>query len=141
MDEERTSPHDEPFNDAVVFINDRFAEDRPMRRIIAAKELMHVFDTASQRAGDPESFRKLLADIASKPMNGASEPYGADRSALWKAIVAMVPPWIRAEYLEQWRSQSIKVHELAARLWLPESIVAAAMGEYYETALRLFGIE
>ena len=140
LEEERTSPHEEPFNDAVIFINDRFSEDRSMRRIIGAKELMHVFDTSGQRAGDAESFRRLLSDIASKPMDGASEPYGADRIALWKATVALVPPWLREEYLEQWNAQAIKAHELAARWWLPETVVAAAMGSYYPAALEMFGI-
>ena len=140
LDEERTSAHEEPYNDAVVFINNRFSEERSMRRIIGAKELMHVFDNKEQRAGDPDTFRKLLSEIASKPIASSFEPYGADRVALWKAIIALIPPWIRSEYKPQWDSQAIKAHELAARWWLPESVVSAAMGSYYDEASALFEI-
>lgn len=133
LDEERTSPHDEPYNDAVVFINSRYRDDRPMRRLIAAKELMHVFDTTEQKTGDPDKYRTLLKEIESTPIQeDMSQQYAADRVALWKAVIALVPPWIRDEFKGQWDSGAVKAPEIAARLWLPEVTVSAAMGDYYE---------
>lgn len=139
LEEERTSPYEEPFNDAVVFINSRFVKDLPMRRIIAAKELMHVFDDKSAQTDDRRKFVDLLTEIASSPVPAdASERYAADRGALWKAILCLIPPWIRNEYLDQWNDQTIKAPELASILWLPENVVAAAMGAYYDVAVRRF---
>ena len=139
LDEERTSAYEEPFNDAVVFINSRFRDERPMRRIVATKELMHVFDGAEQRVTTREAFVALLREIESNPMpEDASLAYDADRGALWKATLALVPPWIRNEFLEPWKAGTVKAPELAARLWLPEQVVNAAMGTYYERAFALF---
>ncbi len=108
-----------------------------MRRIVAAKELMHVFDAPGQRASDPALVRKLIQEINSKPLSeDSSEPYKADRFALWKATIALVPPWIRDEFIDQWRAGTVKAHELVARWWLPESVVSAAMGAYYPIAME-----
>ena len=141
LDEERTSPHDEAFNDAVVFINGRYRDDRQMRRIIGAKELMHVFDTEDQKTGDPESYRTLLKEIESAPVQEDMSPqYTADRAALWKATIALIPPWIRDEFKAGWASGEVKAPEIAARLWLPESTVSSAMGGYYDVMFkRLIG--
>jgi hypothetical protein len=133
--EDRTSPYEEPFHDAIVYINDLLKGERnlPYRRFVAAKELMHVFDTVDQRADDPQKFRTLLDEIASIPLHeDASAPYEADRQALWKAILSLIPPWVRAQYLDRWNSQAVNASELAALWALPENIVAVAMGHYYE---------
>lgn len=141
LEEERTSPHEEPFSDAVVFVNDRFRDDREMVRLIAAKETMHVFDGRDQQTRDPEAFKRLLREIASKPLQAdASAPYAADREALWKAIICLVPPWIRDEYLEQWQSGDVKSHELAVRWSLPVTAAAQAMNPYYDDVRQRFGI-
>lgn len=139
LDEDRTSAYEEPFNDAVVFINSQFSEDRPMRRIVAAKELMHVFDAPEQRVPSRAAFMDLIREIESSPVPAdASLAYEADRGALWKAIIVLVPPWIRDAYLPQWTAGTVKAPELAARLWLPEAIVTAAMGSYYERVFDRF---
>jgi len=139
LEEQRTSPYEEPFNDAVVFINSQISEDRPMRRIVAAKELMHVFDSPEQRVTSRVAFMELVREIESTPVAGDASPaYEADRGALWKAIIALVPPWIRDPYLPQWTAGAVKAPELAARLWLPEAVVTAAMGAYYERAFSRF---
>ena len=112
-----------------------------MRRIIAAKELMHVFDGIGQRTDTPDKFRQLLSDIASTPIDvDINSPYWADRAALWKATIALIPPWIRDPYLEQWQAGTVKSHELSVRWWVPENVAAAAMSDYYEKAMLLFGI-
>lgn len=139
LDEDRSSAHEEPFNDAVVFINDRYRDDRPMRRLIAAKELMHVFDTGAQKTDDPDKYRRLLKEIQDTPVQqDMSDQYAADRIALWKATIALIPPWIRAEFKAGWDSNDIKAPEIAARLWLPEATVSAAMGDYYDQMLARF---
>lgn len=139
LEEQRTSPHEDPFNDAVVFINDRFENNRPMRRIIAAKELMHVFDAPEERIGDKESFRALLLEIESNPVAAESSlAYAADRGALWKATLALIPPWLREEFRADWNGGNIKPAELAARWWLPENVITAAMGDYYERMYERF---
>jgi hypothetical protein len=139
LDEERTSPYEDPYNNAVVFINSRFQDDIPMRRIIAAKELMHVFDSPDQKADNPAKFKTLLDEIASSPIpEDQSERYAADRGALWKAILSLVPPWIRDEHRQSGSDQPHKAAELAALLWLPENVVAAAMGDYYDKAAAHF---
>lgn len=141
LEEERTSPHEEPFNDALIFINSEFRQDRPMRRLIAAKELMHVFDGPNQRTATPQDFRKLINEIEAKPVSDdISAQYDADRMALWKATIALVPPWLRAEYLPAWNSGDVQAPELAARWWLPEVTVSSAMGSYYEKMCERFGV-
>lgn len=138
LEEERTSPHEEPFRDAVVFVNTMFKNDRAMRRIIAAKELMHVFDDEDHRADGADKFRQLLQEVASQTLSEeASAIYLADRRALWKAIIALVPPWIREPYLSDYPN-SVKAAELAARWWLPPNIAEAAMGPGYDLALSQF---
>jgi hypothetical protein len=142
LDEDRSSPHEEAFRDAIVFINSDLKEQRPERRVVAAKELMHVFDPPEQQAGDPDSFKRLLHDMENMPLyDDASPQYQADRAALWKAIVALIPPWLRQEYLAAWNDRSIKAPELATRWWVPENIVTSAMGEYYETMAARLGID
>lgn len=141
LEEERTSAYEEPFSDAIVFVNDRYRDDREMTRVIAAKESMHVFDTTEQRTCDGDSFRRLLSEIASKPMQAdISEPYAADREALWKAILCLVPHWLRDAYLEDWQSGAVQAHELAVRWWIPEKFAAQAMNPYYDEARRKFGL-
>ncbi|MEQ1640348.1 MAG: hypothetical protein ABL881_06025 [Novosphingobium sp.] len=138
MEEERTSPHEEAFRDAVVFVNSIFKTDRPMRRIIAAKELMHVFDDVDHRADTPDKFKMLLQEVASQTLSEeASAIYLADRRALWKAILALVPPWIREPYLSEYPN-NVKAAELAARWWLPPNIAEAAMGPGYDLARATF---
>lgn len=133
LDEDRTSPHEEAFRDAIIFLNSVLHDQRSERRIVAAKELMHVFDAEDERTGTPEAFRQLLHDMENMPLfEDASRQYQADRSALWKAILALVPPWLRREYLAPWRAGQIKAAELATRWWIPENIAASAMGSYYE---------
>ncbi|HBK06234.1 MAG TPA: hypothetical protein DDZ81_10260 [Acetobacteraceae bacterium] len=136
LESDRTSPYEEAFNDAVVFVNENILDDLPTVRIVAAKELMHVFDGAEQRANSPEKFKELLEEIASSPArNDTSPQYDADRVALWKAILALIPPWIREQFVDAWDKGDIKAPELARRLVLPEEVVAAAMGRYYSVYL------
>lgn len=138
-EEDRTSAYDEPFNNAIVFVNERLIDDRPWRRFVSTKELMHVFDSDGGKADTEEKYRLLVQELASHPLlTDASEPYAADRVALWKAIVALVPPWIRDDYKDAWESGSVDASELAARWWIPESIASVAMGSYYEQALDQF---
>lgn len=142
LDEDRTSAYDDTYSDAIIFINSNLRTDRPMRRLVAAKELMHVFDGEDQRTSTPEDFKKLINEIADKPVShDISKQYDADRWALWKAIIALVPPWLRAEYLADWKTQDVKAPELAARWWVPESIAASAMSDYYETMCERFQVQ
>lgn len=139
LDEERTSPYDCAFNNAIVFVNDKYRSDKPMRRFVAAKELMHVFDDVGSQTRNASAFRTLVSEIGSAPLQGdASAAYEADRVAQWKATIAMVPPWLKEPYQAQWRKQEVKAHELAVRWELPEVVVAAAMGEYYDRAYSRF---
>ena len=139
LEDERTSPYQDPFNDAIVFINDRYRNDREMIRLIAAKELMHVFDTDEQKTDSPEKYKTLLKQIESSPIvDDQSEQYAADRVALWKATIALVPPCIRSEYLEGWRNGEIKAPEISAKLWLPDATISACMGDYYDVAVERF---
>ena len=139
LEDERTSAYEEPFNDAVIFINSRYRDNRAMRRLVSAKELMHVFGTPEQRTDSSETFKALLMEIEANPVaQDASKQYEADRGALWQATIALIPPWIRDEFRQDWLDGKIKAPELAARWWLPESAVIAAMGDYYEKALARF---
>lgn len=133
-EEERTSAYDDAFNHVLIFLNDKLADDRAWRRFVSAKELMHVFDTDEGKAGDAEKYKLLVNELASNPMlEDQSAPCAADREAAWKAILCLVPPWIRGQYLDGWNENKIDASELAARFWLPEQVVSAAMGPYYET--------
>ena len=83
LEEERTSPYEEPYRDAIAFVSDSLREDRHLRRLVVAKELMHVFDDPEARTADPNAFYRLLAEIESQPLpEDASDPYLADRGAL-----------------------------------------------------------
>lgn len=141
QEEDRTSPHEESFRDAIIFISSALKEQRPERRVVAAKELMHVFDCEDQRTGDADAFRRLLHDMENMPLpDDASPQYQADRSALWKAILALIPPWLRREYIDAWNERNVKAAELATRWWVPENIVTTAMGDYYEVMAARFGV-
>ena len=135
LEEQRSSPYEEAFHDAMIFINSEFVNDVPMRRIVAAKELMHVFDDSDRRAGTPETFRRLVSDIANNPLlEDASEPYKADRAALWKAMVSLVPPWIRVQAEGSTESPEF----WAARWQVPLPTIDAVMGEYYPHMVSRF---
>jgi hypothetical protein len=128
QEDERSSPYDEPFNDAVVFVNENCINDLSMLRIVAAKELMHVFDGPAQRTDSPEKFRRLIEDIASTPIaEDSSEQYTADKEALWKAIIALIPPWIRSPFLEDWNARRVDVAELARLWYLPTEVSNGAL--------------
>jgi hypothetical protein len=142
LEEDRTSAYEEAFSDAEVCINSRYWNDRPHRRLIAAKEMMHVFDSREQQTDTAEKFRTLLDQIASSPLpEDASQPYAADREALWKATVALVPPWIRADCRARSMAGAVSTEQLAAELVLPARVVTAALSDLYEPALRRFGVE
>ena len=137
LEQERTSPYEEPFNDAMIFVNNKVKEPA-LRRFIAAKELMHVFDSAVQRTDTRVKFEQLLEEIGSMPIRGdMSEGFTADREALWKAVLCLIPPWIRDEHKSDW-GQTLTAPELAGRLVLPMEIVEAAMGSYYDRMFERF---
>ena len=139
LDEDRTSPHEEPFNDACVFVNDKYADDRPLRRLICAKELMHVFDTHKQQVRDRLSFENFINQIASEPVFGDTSPqYRADRDAYWKAAIALVPPWIRSKHITESTLVTAGSHKVAEKLVLPPQFVEVVLRPYYETAAARF---
>ena len=141
LPEDRTSPHDDAFNDAIIYINDLYRDDAPMRRLIACKELMHVFDTDKQKANTPTKLITLIQEIeSSPPLQDSSDPYTADRIDTWKALIALVPPWEREKYRLSWDSQTISANTLATRWVIPEFSVRHAMGLYYPKAVAAFKV-
>lgn len=139
QDGDRSSPYEEQFNHAHIFINEMYREDREKRRLVGAKELMHVFDTPDQQANDEDRYRTLIQQIEALPMNEDQSPqYQADREALWKARIALVPPSLRQIYLEGWSNGTLQAAELSARFWLPDNEISAIMGKYYDIYLDRF---
>lgn len=136
---ERTSPYEEGFNNATIFLDRKIERDVPMRRIVTAKELMHVFDTAERQVGNPDAFVSLTGDIEAEPLPGdASAMYLADEAAVWMAILALIPPPLRAAAHGAWADKTVTTAELAWRWRVPEIVAARAMGSYYETAQHRF---
>lgn len=108
-----------------------------MQRFVVAKELMHVFDSPTEKANNIDRFKNLVSQIASKPMLTDMEAYYvSDRNAYWKALICLIPPWLREKYLADWNALNGSLSNAAAELRLPEPYVAAAMGGYYDTALN-----
>ncbi|MGO2958678.1 MAG: hypothetical protein ACTIDN_06525 [Acetobacter sp.] len=143
LDEERTSPYDEPYRDAIVYLNEYKTKDNlPFRRLVSTKELMHIFDSSDERAGSRETVSKLLAEIASQPTSEfSSAPYKAEGEARWKAYMALIPPTLREKYLNDYRQGSISADDLSCQLQVPAFVVEAVMldnGGLYEKMLQKF---
>ena len=131
---DRTGPYSEPFDVAVI------SYERSMnccwRRLVCAKEIMHIFDSSSARANSEEKFRILLNELETAPLSSDASPmYQSERNALWMALLVLCPERLRAPCLNGDDGEE-NIMNIAQQLKIPVGGIRALRGKYYAAALE-----
>lgn len=101
------------------------------RRFIYTKELMHVFDTAEEKAGDEETFDRQIDKFGdpSAPMN---PQFKAEVKALWRALAVLCTDVQRLEYKRAVLEGQISLDVVASALRLPTLYVQQLFRDDFE---------
>lgn len=105
------------------------------RRFVYTKELMHVFDTAEEKASDEKSFDTQIEKFGD-PAAGMSPQYRAEIKALWRALGVLCPEATRKHLRASLESNSISYDVVSATLRLPVIYVRELMRPDFEGFLK-----
>ena len=134
-DNDRSSPHDEEFAVAEIVCCEDLRQHPLERRYACTKELMHVFDSAEQRADSREKFITLMREIQNKPMLRHESPmFRSELDTRWMAAIALCPRHLREPYVEPYKSKNIADFDIAEIFRIPEWVAPFVMDDYYDTA-------
>ena len=103
------------------------------KRFICCKELMHLFDTAAERADSAAKLNRLLSELESPPPYAeASEMYKSETNTQWMALGVLCPIPLRERYRAEWAAKKITDYDVALQLRIPEAVVQSLMSPYFE---------
>lgn len=106
------------------------------KRFVCCKEMMHVFDSTEEIAGDRESVKKLLSDITSPfDPNDVSDQHISEYLAELRALHVLFPIHARNKFKPFYDSGALSAYEVALSLRIPEYYVPSAMDDKYEAML------
>lgn len=136
---DRSSAYEEEF----FIANIRYHRDldREWRRLVCCKELMHVFDTTSERVDTRERFIRLLSELESSPMKSdTSDMLASEREAMWMAALVLCPAKRRSNLLSKSNEEGFDIQAAATALGVPAFLARVIFSDYYVHALeRLTG--
>jgi hypothetical protein len=134
---DRTSGYDEEFITAEIRYCEGLDKDPRDRRFALTKELMHVFDNASEMTNTREKFLQLTGEIQNQPLpEHASAMYNSELGTKWMALIILCPRHIREIFLEDYKTKKILGFEVAEKLRLPEWVIQYVMSDYYDKAFE-----
>jgi hypothetical protein len=110
--------------------------NRCWRRFVCCKELMHVFDSESERVSSRDRFLRLMKDIDNRPMAGdQSDMFTSEMNAEWMALIALCPKRLRDKYMQQYVDRTLSPYDVGLMFKIPEAVVKSLMSDYYDAAL------
>jgi hypothetical protein len=108
------------------------------KRFVCCKELMHVFDSAKERADSALKFQQLLDEIeAPLPASASSAMYKSESKTKWMALAVLCPEPIRGHLKPKWDSGEMSDYEVAVDLRIPETYIKTLMSDRYENVLKI----
>ncbi|WP_439470166.1 hypothetical protein [Brevundimonas sp.] len=96
------------------------------RRLVFTKELMHVFDTAEEKADTGEKLERQ-ADRFGNPGANISPQYRAEQKAVWRALGALCPESDRSAYKRAVDAKTMSIAVLATTVGVPERFATELM--------------
>ncbi len=105
------------------------------RRVIYAKELMHVFDEPEEKANTPEKFDLQIERVAD-PTAAMSPQYMAENKALWRALGVLCSAERRAEFRDAIARGTMSEAIVATLLRIPERFVETLVREDFERVIN-----
>lgn len=115
------------------------------QRLVCCTELLHIFDSASEKTSSQEKVVKLIEDLASgTSRNPGYESWGLDafidRVTVFRAVTILFPLATRAEFLPAVRAGKLTVQQVSEYVDLPEGYTAAvfedAWLQIHDTVLK-----
>lgn len=134
--DERESRHDEPLYIAEVSFCASLESDPAHLLYALTKELMHVFDPMETWINTREKFVQFLRDLQNTPLKMENGAIWVEHKAKWMALLALCPKTLR-EYIVSGHAKGKLKKELAQELGLSDAIIATALDEYYDEALKI----
>ncbi|WP_109260658.1 hypothetical protein [Hyphobacterium indicum] len=104
---------------------------KEMRRMVYTKELMHAFDTDSERANTPEKYDTQVEKF-SDPTAPMSDQFRAEQKAFWRALAVLCKADARANFRDQLSKNETTLEIVAAQIKLPVNFVREMMRDKFE---------
>ena len=102
------------------------------RRFVCCKELMHVFDSESERTDSSEKFSVLLDQLETEPLDDDKTPmYISENRTKWMALAILCPIPFRDYFRPRWESGEMSDYDVALELRIPEGYVQTIMKDYF----------
>ncbi|QJR19290.1 hypothetical protein [Pelagibacterium halotolerans] len=135
---DRTSAYEEEFDIAEIRYCEELNDHPRERRFALTKELMHVFDTESEKVDTREKFVEFVKEVQNQPLaSQRSERFNSELDTRWMAAIILCPKPLRDIYLTSFRSGAIQPYEIAEALRVPEWVIPFVMDDYYDQAFDL----
>lgn len=101
-------------------------------RLVQVKEIMHLFDSESEKTSSSAEFEKLLQDITSPPSPGdSSKQLFSEHKAFWMALGCLCPETNRQQFMEDYNRKHIDHYGIALKLRIPEQHVPNLLSERF----------
>lgn len=88
--------------------------DKPHRRFVYTKELMHAFDEPEEKADTPEKF-DLQIEKFGDPAKQSSPMFRAEAKAFWRTLAVLCPEKYRLEWKTQLLANEVDEAVVASR--------------------------
>ena len=108
-------PRDE--NEALIVLARSL--DKPWRRFIYTKELMHAFDTDEEKTDTPEKFDAQIKRFGD-PAADNSAQFRSEVVAFWRALAVLCPEKTRLEMKAELDANEMTLEVAATRLVIPQ---------------------
>ena len=109
--------------------------DKPWRRFVYTKELMHAFDEPHEKADSAEKF-DIQAEKFGDPTKESSPMFRAEGKAFWRALGVLCPESYRLEAKEKIKADEISETIVASRLKIPVNYVRELMRDDFLTIIK-----
>lgn len=110
------------------------------KRLVQAKELLHLLDHRIDRVNGIEDVEALIEQMALgisyEDSKTASDHADSDRKALLHVLPVIFPTVVRDLFLGLLKAQKIDIEEIADRVALPNSVVGFVMSDLWESVYR-----
>ncbi len=97
------------------------------KRLVQAKELLHILDSRSDRASTLEDVERLTEEIAAHPSEQDGYHTNLDREAIFFALAVLFPMEVRAVLLPPLQRNIIDIDWIADKVVLPKAVVRFVM--------------
>jgi hypothetical protein len=121
-------------HEALITLARSVGIDKPRRRFVYTKELMHLFDTAEEKADTPEKF-DAQAERFGDPSAPTSSQFKAELKAFWRAVAVLCQEERRLEYKAALDLGTTSLPVVATALQIPAVYARHLFREEYPAIL------